>query len=327
MFGVLRSSDWGWIIPRPEGLSFFGISATLWFALLGLLITWLFLRWERRLVRLKREPLFRPQLLRNAQLAGGLVMFFFQYLLQAGIFFIVPLFLSVVLELSAMATGARLVPLSLALIISAAGIPKAWPTVSPRRVVRLGLLLLLGGIVILLAGIDLDANAAVVFVPMTLMGLGIGCLASQLGAVTVSAVPTEQGGEVGGLQNTAMNLGASIGTALAGSILILMLSLSLSQGIQQNPDVPEEVKSQAGTELSSGVEFVSDTALEEALAEAGVSDDIAEGVLEENRRARIDGLKAALAILAIIATMSLFFSDRIPTVQPGTESPEIEIEA
>ena len=327
VFGVLRSSDWGWIIPRPEGLSFFGISATLWFALLGLLITWLFLRWERRLVRLKREPLFRPQLLRNAQLAGGLVMFFFQYLLQAGIFFIVPLFLSVVLELSAMATGARLVPLSLALIISAAGIPKAWPTVSPRRVVRLGLLLLLGGIVILLAGIDLDANAAVVFVPMTLMGLGIGCLASQLGAVTVSAVPTEQGGEVGGLQNTAMNLGASIGTALAGSILILMLSLSLSQGIQQNPDVPEEVKSQAGTELSSGVEFVSDTALEEALAEAGVSDDIAEGVLEENRKARINGLKAALAILAIIATMSLFFSDRIPTVQPGTESPEIEIEA
>ena len=40
--------------------------------------------------------------------------------------------------------------------------------------------------------------------------------ASQLGAVTVSALPDEQSGEVGGLQNTFSNLGISIGTALAG---------------------------------------------------------------------------------------------------------------
>ena len=37
---------------------------------------------------------------------------------------------------------------------------------------------------------------------------------SQLGAVTVSAVPDEKSSEVGGLQNTLTNLGASLGTAL-----------------------------------------------------------------------------------------------------------------
>ena len=40
-------------------------------------------------------------------------------------------------------------------------------------------------------------------------------MASQLGSVTVSAVPNEQSGEVGGLQNTGTQLGASIVTALA----------------------------------------------------------------------------------------------------------------
>ena len=45
-------------------------------------------------------------------------------------------------------------------------------------------------------------------VPLLLAGLGIGALASQLGAVTVSAVPDELSPEVGGLQNTATNLGA-----------------------------------------------------------------------------------------------------------------------
>ncbi|MGW6840920.1 hypothetical protein [Streptomyces sp. NPDC054958] len=49
-----------------------------------------------------------------------------------------------------------------------------------------------------------------------LIGLGIGLLASQLGAVTVSAVPDEQSAVVGGIQNTVTDLGASIGTAVAG---------------------------------------------------------------------------------------------------------------
>ena len=51
--------------------------------------------------------------------------------------------------------------------------------------------------------------------------------------------------EVGGLQNTATNLGASIGTALAGSILIAALTSSFLAGIRQNPAVPDSVKSQA----------------------------------------------------------------------------------
>ena len=52
---------------------------------------------------------------------------------------------------------------------------------------------------------------------------------------------TEQSGEVGGLQNTATNLGASLGTALAGSVLIGAPDRELPRGVQQNPDVPDEV--------------------------------------------------------------------------------------
>ena len=79
-------------------------------------------------------------------------MFFFQYLVQAGLFFVVPLFLSVCLGLSALATGARLLPLSLTLLVAALGIPRLFPNVSPRLVVRCGLLALLAGTVVLLGG-------------------------------------------------------------------------------------------------------------------------------------------------------------------------------
>jgi hypothetical protein len=47
-----------------------------------------------------------------------------------------------------------------------------------------------------------DSGPEIVFVPMLLIGLGIGALASQLGAVTDSAVPDDQRPEVGGVQNT-----------------------------------------------------------------------------------------------------------------------------
>jgi hypothetical protein len=176
---------------------------------------------------------------------------------------------------------------------------------------------MLAGLLSLLSGIELDASAAVVAAPMPLMGLGMGALALQLGAVTVSALPTERSGEVGGLQNTGSNLGISIGTALAGSVLFAVLATSMITGIQQNPQVPAEVKSQASVQLSEGVPFISDTDLEAALTEAGVSLEVTEAVVTENQEARVAALDAAIALLAVLALVSLFFTGSIPTVQPG----------
>ena len=174
-------------------------------------------------------------MLDNRQLRGGLTIFFFQYFLQGGLFFVVPLFLSVALGLTALQTGVRLLPLSATLLLAAAGVPRFWPKASPRRVTQAGLLALLGGIVSLLAALDAGAGPEITTWPMLLAGLGIGALASQLGAVTVSSVPDEQSSEVGGLQNTFTNLGASLGTALAGSVLIASSTAAFLSGIAQNP--------------------------------------------------------------------------------------------
>ena len=141
-------------------------------------------------------------------------------------------------------------------------------------------------------------GAEIVTVPLLFAGFGIGALASQLGSVTVSAVPDDESAEVGGLQNTATNLGASLGTALAGSLLIAALSSSFLTGIEQNDAVPAEVAAQANVELAGGIPFISDADLEEALAEAGAS---AGGHRRRcwTRTARLawTGLRTALAAL------------------------------
>ncbi|MCQ4120610.1 MFS transporter [Rhodococcus tibetensis] len=322
VFGVLRSSEWGWIQAKPGGTQVLGLSPVVWLLLAGLLVLYAFLRWESHLAHTGGEPLIDPRLLRNRQLAGGLSMFFAQFTVQAGVFFTVPLFLSVVLELNALQTGLRLIPLSIALLLAAAGIPKLWPQANPRRVVRFGLTSMIVGILFLVAGMDPGANAGVVAVPMLLMGLGLGALASQLGAVTVSAVPDSQSAEVGGLQNTATNLGASLGTALIGSVLIATLSTSIVAGIQANPDVPAAVQQQATTELAGGVPFLSDTQLEAALTDASVPESTAQDILDLNSDARLEALRVAYGVTALLAIAALFFTGRVPRIPVGAPKGE-----
>ena len=320
VFGVLRSAEWGWVRPRSGGPSLLGVSPTLWLILAGVLTIWIFFEWEAHVEAAGREPLVRASIFAHRQMTGGLVMFFFQYLVQAGLFFTIPLFLSVSLGLTALETGVRILPLSITLLLAAVGVPKVFPDASPRRVVRLGLLAMFGGLVVLLAALDAEATAKIVTIPLLLAGLGVGALASQLGAVTVSAVPDEQSPDVGGLQNTATNLGAALGTALAGSILIAALTGAFLQGIENNPAIPPDVSSQASVQLASGVPFMSDADLQAALVKAGTPPEVATAALEVNKEARVAGLRAAIAVLALIALLALFFTRAIPTRPPGRSS-------
>ena len=319
VLGVLMSSTWGWLLPKPGSTSFLGLSLTIWFILAGLFLLWLFFRWQRRLERAGKEPLIAPSLLQHQQLTGGLITFLFLFLIQAGVFFTVPLFLSVVLGLSPMETGVRLLPLSLALLVAAAGIPRLLPHASPRRIVRVGLLALIAGVIVLIASLEVGADSSIVFAPMLIVGLGIGALASQLGNVTVSAVPTEKSAEVGGLQNTATQLGASLGTALAGSILIAALTASFLAGIEQNPNVPQQLKDQANVSLAAGAPFISNSDAQKQMEKAGVPADVQDEVIAQNETSQIDGLRAALSVLAVMGVIALFFTGRIPKKQPGSE--------
>jgi MFS family permease len=249
-------------------------------------------------------------------MTSGLIMFLFQFVVMMGVFFVVPLYLSVALGLSAIDTGIKITPLSVSMLLAAVGVPRFRPSASPRRVVTIGLIAIVVGIVLLFVSMDVDATAAIVTWPMLLIGLGMGGLASQLGAVTVSAVPDEQSPEVGGLQNTASQFGASLGTALAGSILIASLTSSFLTGIAGNPDVPEEVASQANVDLASGIPFISDADLGTAMEEAGASTEVTKAVVEEKQEARIAGLRLSLALLAILGVIALFFTRRLPDRQP-----------
>jgi MFS family permease len=321
VYGILRSGTWGLVQPKPDAPVWLGLSPVIWLLLGGGVVLFGFLVWEQHRRDTGRAALLDPAILRVPLLRSGVIAFFFQYLLQAGLFFAVPLFLSIALGLSAIDTGVRILPLSITLVIAALGVPKVFPHASPRRISQLGFLMLFIALVVFVAALDEGAGPEIVTWPMLLAGLGIGMLASQLGAVTVSSVPDEQSGEVGGLQNTASNLGLSIGTALAGAVLIAALTSSFFAGIESNPAVPNDLSSKAQTELTSGVPFVSDADLEAALEDAGVPPKESAAIVDENANARLEALRASLSVLAIIALLALFLSRALPMDQAASAEP------
>ena len=323
VYGILRSGTWGFVQPKAGAPELFGLSPVIWLVLGGGLVLRGFMSWESRRLARGDAVLLDPAMLRNRVLRSGLTAFLFQYFLQAGLFFVVPLFLSVALGLSAIQTGIRLLPLSITLLLAAAGIPKVFPNASPRLVVQVGFLALFAGIVMLVVALESGAGPEIVTGPMLLAGLGVGALASQLGSVTVSSVSDENSGEVGGIQNTVTNLGASIGTALAGAVLISTLTASFISGVVSNPEVPKEVVSSAQVKLAGGIPFISDKDLRASLDQAGVPPETTDAIVDENASARLDGLRASLSLLAVVALIALFFSRRLPTRQPaGAVAPE-----
>jgi EmrB/QacA subfamily drug resistance transporter len=325
VYGVLQSSSWGWVQPLvPEGPEatpqLAGVSLVAWLMLGGLLVLWLFLGWQRHLASSGREPLVDPSLWGYRELTGGLSVLLMQYLVMMGVFFTMPLFLSLVLGLDAFETGLRMLPLSLALVVAAPAIPKFFPHIGPRRVVQVGLFFMLGATVLLAARFESGADASVTTVPFVLLGLGMGALASQLGNVIVSSVPGERSGEAGGLQYTAQNLGSSFGTALVGAIVIGALSTLFLQGIEQSEQVEPALKEQAAIELSGGVEFVSVAQLEEALATTDLSGAEQEAILDSYEKAQLGALSIGMIGLSLIVVLTLFMTRRLPNVPLAVEA-------
>ena len=61
------------------------------------------------------------------------------------------------------------------------------------------------------------------------------------------------------------------------------------------------------------MQFVSDADLEAALEDADVSPETTEAALDEYDGARLAGLRSALAILAVLSILALFFAQSVPT--------------
>lgn len=313
VLGVLQSSQWGWILPK-SGAPFtpLGLSTTLWFIVFGSILLLLFARREEAVKARGDEPLLDLALLGIPRMKAGLIVQWCQAFIIQATFFVLPLYLQTVLGFDALETGKTILPLSIALFVFALGGSAATGRFSPKLIVQRGLAALLVGEVVLLYFLGPDLATTGFAIGMALIGAGLGLLASQVGNVIMSSVDSSRGGEAGGLQGTALNLGASLGVALVGSIVIAMLASNFTTMVLQSPTLPEAVKQQVAATAEQSANFVSTAQVEDAATEAGLPPEQTAEIVAVYSDAQLTALRAGLAFLSLFAVLALAWVRRLP---------------
>ena len=121
VFAVLQSSNWGWLQPRNSPITPLGFSLVPFVIAGGVIVLAGFRAWERRRERNGLAPLVNFKLLRIPSLRSSLGMFLAQNAILLGIFFTVPLYLQVVQGYDAFKTGVQMLPVSIAMLVTAMG--------------------------------------------------------------------------------------------------------------------------------------------------------------------------------------------------------------
>ena len=125
VFGILKSSTWGWIkpiaAPTIDGheITPLGFSLVPFLIIGGFVVLGCFLAWEERRERLGQSTLLNRALLKIETLRGGLSSLCAQQLIVMGTFFVLPVYLQVVLGFDAFETGKRLFPMSISMLAAA----------------------------------------------------------------------------------------------------------------------------------------------------------------------------------------------------------------
>ena len=273
---------------------------------------------SRAFIAAGKEPLLDTRLLKIPPMRAGLVTYLCQQFIIMGTFFVLPLYLQTVLGYDALQTGIVLLPLSLSLLVFALGGARLAGRYSPQRIAAAGLLCMLGGLILLVAFTGPDLRSAGFMIALALVGAGNGLLVSQLGNVIMSSVPAERGSEAGGLQGTAMNLGASLGVALIGSILIASLVGGFQKAVLADPALAA-VAPQLSAQAEQSANFVSVEQVTAAAEAAGLSPEEVAAVTEQYASAQIMALKVAFAALAFFALLALWYVQSLPNRADGAK--------
>jgi MFS family permease len=321
VLGVLRASSWGWVQDKNSPIAPFGFSLTPFLVAGGAGLLAVFAWWQRRREAAEREPLVHLRLLSVPTLRGGLVAFLFQNLILMGIFFAIPLYLQIVLGLDAFDTGVRMLPVSVALFVTALLGSRLSRRLAPRTIVRAGFGLLVVASLLLLATIEPELQRPQFAIAMACFGVAMGLIVSQLGNVVQSAVGEDDRGEAGGLQYTSQQLGASLGTALIGAVVISLLASSFAAKVESNPQISAAVKDQVGVRLESDVSFVSADQVEASAQKAGVSSAETQALVDDYADSQLWALKTGLLVAALLSCAAFLATGSLPGRPAGRAPP------
>ncbi len=327
VLALVSASSWGFIQPMNPPFEVFGFSPTIPVVVIGLLIGWGFISWERHRSQAGQEPLVGTDLLGLPVLRAGLASQLILYFIIAGTFFILPLYLQTVLGLDALQSGIRMLPLSLALFLMALAGSRLATRFSPRTLIRLGLVVAAFGLLLLMGAITPDARGTLFAIAMAIIGAGTGLAISQIGNVNLSAADDSRSSEVGGLQGTAQNLGSSLGVALAGTAVFIGLAAVFTTSISGNDAIDDDLRAAVAESAVGGVQVLSVEQVDELLRAEGIPAEQVALIVDDYAASKLQALRLGIGIVLVVSVAGLPLTRGLPREALATAPTESTTES
>jgi EmrB/QacA subfamily drug resistance transporter len=181
-----------------------------------------FLVWERR----SDDPLIDPRFFHSVPFASATVMALFAVSTLGGFLFVNTIYLQDVRKLSPLHAGLDILPLAIAIVISA---PICGQVLS-RRGSRIPLVLAGSALAVsclMLTHLSDTTPFSWLFVAYAIFGVGIGFNSTPMTSVALSGMPRDQSGAAAGIVTTARQVGTTLGVAVVGSLISSRLSGSV----------------------------------------------------------------------------------------------------
>jgi DHA2 family multidrug resistance protein-like MFS transporter len=206
----------------------------------GALLLVLFVRRQRR----RTHPLVDLGMFARPAFSTAVGCIVLAMLALVGLELIAAQYLQLVLGLSPLETGLRLLPLTFAAMAAGLAGARMLRRFGPRRMVCFGFCLTAGAVVLLTAMGGSDNTGLMV---SGFMLLGFGLETTLFGAYEsmLSEAPPAQAGGAAAIGETSYQLGAGIGIALLGSVM----NAAYTPGLSSVPGVPASASAAAGHSL------------------------------------------------------------------------------
>lgn len=295
------------ILAWQEGVESVGVYVIGGLILLGLLAWWLVRQRNRN-----QPVLIDPRLFRFPHFRLGISSQMMQNITLGGAMIALPIFLQISLEYNSMQTGLSIAPLSLSMFFVAMYAGRRLGHIRPSRVINVGFILTILGILLLLPVIPHAKSGLLLAIPLLITGSGLGLLVSQLNNYTLAPIDEKHVSEAAGINSAAGSFGLSFGLAVTGGVLLAVLSFNLVNLTNTSTVIPSAQKDQITTSLKKSTEVVSNAQLQAEISNQPQS--IQQEALRINETAIHRALQVALIVPLIAATIGLLNSIRMEKI-------------
>ena len=239
------------------------------------------------------NPLIPLRMLRSSTVSLSILASFFIAVAMFGAIIYIPVYAQGVLSVSATQSGAILIPLNVAMIVTSILMGVVITKTGNYKVILIvGSLMLLGGYV-LLSMLTWQSNLWDLTLAMTIVGMGLGMCMQTYTLVVQNAVDRTELGVATAAVQFFRNVGSTIGIAVLGSIM----SAAMVPKIQEH--LPAGAKGMGGAMgADSGVGSALDPAKLESLP-GPIADAIHQGMGEAMHLVFVSGVPFVVAALVL----------------------------